>query len=160
MILAGTGHRPPRLGLGWEPEEWEPLVNFLRIKLDSLGNNCSLQVLSGMALGFDMSLAIAAMENKVPFQAIVPCDDYEKNWSSKARKIFEYLCSQAFQVTVVCPGPYTHEKNIVRDHYLVDHADQVLALWDGQLRGGTALTVRYAHRKKKPVLNLWEEWTQ
>jgi hypothetical protein len=42
--------------------------------------------------------------------------------------------------------------------YVVDHADQVLAVWDGQQAGGlggTADVVAYARAKRKPVTRIW-----
>ena len=39
-----------------------------------------------------------------------------------------------------------------RNRFLVDHAGLVLAVYNGEPRGGTAFTVRYAQRTGKQVV--------
>ena len=38
-----------------------------------------------------------------------------------------------------------------RNRYLVDHAACLLAVYNGEWRGGTAMTVRYARKLKRTV---------
>ena len=46
---------------------------------------------------------------------------------------------------------YTSGCMLARDRYLVDHADGLIAVYDGGSEGGTAYTVRYARQREKPV---------
>ena len=39
-----------------------------------------------------------------------------------------------------------------RNRYLVDHADSVLALYNGSPTGGTAYTVKYAYQRNKEIV--------
>jgi uncharacterized phage-like protein YoqJ len=45
----------------------------------------------------------------------------------------------------------------LRNIWMVDHADEVWAFWDGS-KGGTANCVKYAERVNKPVRNLFTEY--
>ena len=47
---------------------------------------------------------------------------------------------------------YTPECMLERNRYLVDHADYLIAVYDGGGKGGTAYTVRYAREKKKEII--------
>lgn len=155
MIYAGTGHRPPRLGLGHAPADQIRLRSFVvaRFPVDAT------RVVSGMAQGLDQALAEAAVLKKVPFTAAVPFEGMDKRWPDEARRRFRSLLDQAAHVVVVSPGGYAHEKFIVRDHWMVDHAEAVLALYDEEeTKSGTGATVRYARKTGKPVTNLWSEW--
>ena len=41
-----------------------------------------------------------------------------------------------------------------RNRYLVDHADALLAVYNGLPEGGTAYTVKYAHSRAKEIVLL------
>lgn len=41
-----------------------------------------------------------------------------------------------------------------RNRFLVDHTDLLLAVYNGEQRGGTAATVRYAQEKKHNTILL------
>lgn len=41
-----------------------------------------------------------------------------------------------------------------RNRYLVDHAAKLLAVYNGERRGGTAMTVRYAQKLKRQIIIL------
>jgi uncharacterized phage-like protein YoqJ len=42
----------------------------------------------------------------------------------------------------------------VRNEYMVDHADVVIAIWNGNQHGGTFNAVSYARQKHKPVIRI------
>jgi hypothetical protein len=41
---------------------------------------------------------------------------------------------------------------------MVDNSQEVLALYNGDKKGGTAHCVNYARVKKHPIHNAWELW--
>ncbi len=41
-----------------------------------------------------------------------------------------------------------------RNRYLVDHAACLMAIYNGEQRGGTAMTVRYAQKLRRKVILL------
>ena len=57
MIIAGTGHRPDKLG-GYSDDVLSKLIKLARTTLFDLKPK---KVISGMALGWDMALAYAAL---------------------------------------------------------------------------------------------------
>ncbi len=46
---------------------------------------------------------------------------------------------------------YTSDCMDKRNRYMVDHADYILAVWNG-CPSGTGNTVRYAHKKGKSII--------
>lgn len=154
MIFAGTGHRPKKLG-GYTATAHHRLLNFASIQM--LHFKPSL-LISGMALGWDQALAEAAINCRVPFAAYVPCLGQENPWPQKSRDHYNWLMGHAQTIFVVAKV-YSDTVMQIRNQNMVDHADEILALFDGS-PGGTANCVRYAEEKKKPVHNLWDEWTR
>ena len=63
------------------------------------------------------------------------------------RRFFEYI---GYQVKMVSNQSYTPWCMNVRNHYMVDHSDRVLAVWDGS-SGGTKNCIDYAKEKMVPV---------
>lgn len=155
MILAGTGHRPPRLGLDYSKDSRKWLINFVLPHLKEL---CPAKVISGGAQGFDQALAGAAYLLDIPFIVAVPFKGQEKKWPAPAQDSYRKMCSLAEEVVVVCEGGYANSKFIERDKWMVDHADKVVALYDGQGKSGTGATVEYAIKQEKEIFNLWDSW--
>jgi len=50
---------------------------------------------------------------------------------------------------VVSPGSYSPEKMHVRDRWIIDNSNQLLAIWTGTQYGGTFATIKYAEKKVK-----------
>ncbi len=155
MILAATGHRPDKLG-GYNNAEAENALRLLAhrwlIKLKPV------LVISGMALGWDQRVAEASLLASIPFVAAVPFYGQESKWPARAQSVYREIIAQAIEVKIVSPGGYAPEKMQLRNRWMVDGADRMLALWNGG-DGGTANCVRYAEIKQKPITNLWDEWS-
>lgn len=153
MIVAGTGHRPDKLG-GYAEESETRLVFFA---VEILGELKPSEVISGMALGWDMALAEAAWLLGIPFKAYIPFRGQESKWPRASQTLYRNLCVQAQDIVVCSPGGYDPYKMHVRNHRMVDDCDKVLALYNGS-PGGTAECVAYAQRAGREVLNLWSRW--
>ena len=149
MILAFTGHRPTKLG-GWkEPNPVKRLVKAELVRL--LMELKPEHVVSGMALGVDQWAAEIAFDLGIPFLAAVPCDDQDHIWKPEAQTRYRELLAKAMHVVVVSPGPYARWKMPERNHWMVDHCDKLIAVWDGS-PGGTSECVSYAKRRGKPII--------
>lgn len=165
LILVGTGHRPVKLGFKGDPyssQNFALLVEFLRKELRENPELIETQgVISGMALGFDMALAVAAIKEGIPLVAAVPFEGQELAWptDSWARRVYGQILERATEVVVVSPGGYSAQKMQARNQWMVDRADRVVALWN-TTPGGTANAVRYALCTHKGVYNLWKNWSQ
>lgn len=153
MIIAGTGHRPDKLG-GYGQVA---LVHLVNLAEDWLDENKPDVVISGMALGWDYALACAALNLGVPFTAAIPFRGQESRWPQESQQNYRLLLGEASDVHYVCEDGYAPWKMQVRNEWMVDNCDIVLAMWNGS-PGGTANCVRYAEKAGKPVVNLWERF--
>jgi uncharacterized phage-like protein YoqJ len=156
--LAGTGHRPDKLG-GYEHLEHieSRLLDLCRAALERHRPD---QVISGMALGFDIALADAALERGIGLIAAVPFEGVEGRWSASAQARFWRVLEAASEVVYVSERPRSKVQVLdamnARNRYMVDRADALLSLWSGA-SGGTADCVKYA-RGKVPIIALWAHW--
>jgi len=90
IILAGTGHRPNKLG-GYGQDVFNDLVRLAEIGLTKYAPT---YVISGMALGWDQALAQAAVNLAVPFHAYVPFDGMDSKWPKSSQKYFHSLLAK------------------------------------------------------------------
>jgi uncharacterized phage-like protein YoqJ len=154
MIIAGTGHRPDKLGgYGWDI--FMRLTVFAQHELDRLNPD---SVISGMALGWDLALTHACVQRGIPFIAAVPFNGQAKRWNVDWVDHYLKLLDKAKEVVVVSEGGYAPWKMHKRNEWMVDHCDKLLALWDGVAGGGTFNCVQYANKVGRPVDNCWERW--
>jgi uncharacterized phage-like protein YoqJ len=153
IIVSGTGHRPHKLG-GYSKEVQDKLRRFLVLRLKKIMPS---RVLSGMALGFDQALAHSALELKIPFDAIIPFTGQEFRWPRVAQLDYQRLLNLASNIVVVSGGGYGPEKMQIRNEFMVDHCDLLLALWDGSA-GGTKNCLDYAEKKRRETQLLWKDW--
>ena len=151
MIVAGTGHRPNKLG-GYTRDAQTRLFNTA---IKSLEHLQPTKLISGMALGWDQALARACVELNIPFIAAVPFAGQETVWPAASQRAYRELCEAASDFVIVSPGGYSAAKMQIRNEWMVDHCDRVLALWDGS-PGGTRNCVDYAKTVNKPISNAWK----
>lgn len=150
-ILAFTGHRPDKLG-GYKL----PNPTYLKVcqaidaKLRELKPE---KVISGMALGIDQWGAFIAHKLGIPFIAAVPFLGQEKAWPLASQKTYHQFLKLASEVVIVSEGGYSAEKMQIRNEWMIDRADIVLACWDGS-SGGTRNAVMYAEKIGKPVIRI------
>lgn len=158
LRVAGTGHRPDRLG-GYSEPVRRRLVEFASSRLSSIAKESEIAVvISGMALGWDQALAEAALSLGLRVVAAVPFDGQDATWPPESRRRYRDLLAKT-TIHTVCIGPYKAWKMQARNEWMVDRADVLLALWNG-LPGGTGSCMSYAAGKKDGlrIENLWEEW--
>lgn len=160
MNLAGTGHRPNKLGKpgtsGYSSDIERAMSHSITDALTNSGVRISQldSVISGMALGFDTALAQWALDQGVPLIAAVPFEGQESRWPKSSQDRFHSILDRATQVVHVCEPGYAAWKMQQRNMWMVDRADVVLALWNGT-PGGTANCVNYAEKRGKKMLHSW-----
>jgi uncharacterized phage-like protein YoqJ len=152
MILALTGHRAgPKMGGFQLPNPiYIKVCQATEAKLKELKPE---KVISGMALGFDQWGAYIAHKLGIPFVAAVPFAGQEKKWPIASQKTYHRLLKLASEVVVVSEGEYSPEKMQVRNQWMIDGANMVLACWDGS-DGGTKNAVMYAEKIGKPIVRI------
>lgn len=155
MIVAFTGHRPPKGGLTYSHTSKRDFEVVAQVRT-WLRENKPESAIVGGALGFDTLAVRACWLEKIPYALYAPCVRQESRWPAKAQERYQIMTSLAARVVYVHDGPYDATCMHRRDEAMVDAADVVLAFWDGSV-GGTAHTVGYARNKGTPVTNLLEK---
>ena len=134
---AFTGHRPKGLGYPESDGRCAALKEKLRSLIVKLMEEEGVtHFISGMALGVDMYAAEIVLELKKQYPQIT-LDRYFS------------IAEQCDQETML-QRQYTPDCLRKRNRYMVDHADIVLAVWNGS-PSGTGQTVWYAGETGKPV---------
>jgi uncharacterized phage-like protein YoqJ len=150
-IIAGTGHRPNKLTAHVAlPKLHEFATMVLASKFKPT------RVISGMAVGWDIALAEAALGLGIPFVAAVPFRGQESAWPQDAQRRYGSLLGLAAEVVYVCEPGYEAWKYQRRNEFMVDQCDVLFALWNGS-PGGTANCVRYAQKVGKKIVNVWDD---
>lgn len=149
MIVSFTGHRPNKIG-GFK------LPNPTYIKIcqqieSTLKELKPEKVISGMALGVDQWAAYISYKLKIPFIAAVPFINQESKWPTSSQETYNKLIKLASEVTIVSDGEYSANKMQIRNEWMVDRSDQLIAIWDGSA-GGTGNCVNYAKSKNKSII--------
>ena len=151
MIVAFTGHRPDKLG-GYK------LPNDTYIKvcrdIDWLLKELNPEkVISGMALGVDQWAANIAYKLGIPFIAAIPFEGQELAWPEASQKTYRILRKLASEEVIVSQGGYSADKMQVRNIWMVDNCDSLIAVWDGS-KGGTGNCVEYAKSVDRKIYQI------
>jgi len=117
------------------------------------------EALSSLAAGADQLFARVALDCAVPLTAVIPGMDYEAHLGGdEVRASYRRLLSSC-AARVDLPAEPTHEDAYyAAGRWIVDHADRLVAVWDGRPArgpGGTGDVVAYARRTGVPVRVLW-----
>ncbi|ANS65028.1 hypothetical protein SLINC_2804 [Streptomyces lincolnensis] len=125
-----------------------------------LGGERGLEALSSLAAGADQLFANIALDKGIPVTAVIPGMDYEAHLGGdEAQSAYRRLL-KACAHRVDLPVEPTHERAyLAAGRWIVDHADQLVAVWDGHPArgvGGTGDVVAYARSTGVPVTVLWE----
>lgn len=173
MVVGFTGHRPDKLFGSYDLEN--PKVRVLKEKLEKelveLIEKGATVFVSGGALGFDQVAFMTVHGLKEKYPGIknilaIPFEKQAKAWRSKkdvAR--YEKMKEKADEVVYVdCvdgykpkgsveAGDYSAAKMQLRNQYMVDKSNVIIAAWDGS-SGGTKNCVDYAKKEKKDIIRL------
>lgn len=149
---AFTGHRPHKFP--WKHNEDDErcvaLKAFLTEQITALTDTGMTDFYSGGADGVDCwaALIVLDLRKKNPalnLHLILPHEGQADKWSDSAQERYRFILSQADSLEYVSHD-YYDGCMLDRNHRLVDVADVLLAVYNGERRGGTAATVRYARK--------------
>ena len=160
-IVAGTGHRPDKLDIH-NSGSYHPILTMRLVDLavHYFKQNRPDRVISGMALGWDTAIALAALSLGIPLTAAVPFKGQDRLWKPYDRARYFNILKKADDVVVVCDGGYSARSMMIRNKYMVDRCTRLLALYNGEGAGGTANCVKYAVYRNVPVDNLWRSYLE
>lgn len=153
MIIAFTGHRSDKLP---DKQTGYKLPNPTYVRICQTTEYLLKQLqptkcISGLALGFDQYAANVCIKLKIPFIAAVPFLGQESKWPAKSQQVYKAILAKADEVFIVSEGEYAPKKMHLRNEFMVNQADLVIACFDGT-PGGTASCVNYTIKQKKPIL--------
>lgn len=155
---AFTGHRPHKFP--WKQDETDSrcvaLKAVLADQIASLVNAGFTQFLSGMAEGTDTwsALSTLTLREKNPaikLHCILPCKGQANKWSASSRGLYDSILDQADSIFYVS-RTYYKGCMLDRNRFLVDHAATLLAVYNGESRGGTVATIRYAQKMGRNII--------
>lgn len=155
MIIGCTGYRPDKLP---DKETGYSLPNSTYLKVcretEKIFRELKPEkIITGMALGFDQYVAFIAHKLKIPFLAAIPFQDQEIKWSKNSKEIYYKLLSLAKEQVIVSPGEYSIEKMQVRNKFIVDNCDVLLAcINENETSGGTFNCVKYARSVGREII--------
>jgi uncharacterized phage-like protein YoqJ len=114
--------------------------------------------ISGMALGVDQwaargVIALRERDPTVRLVAAVPFHGQDSLWPEHSRMEYARLLEAADERVVVSKGAFAAWKMQARNEWLVNHADVLLAVWDGSA-GGTRNCVQYAQRRGTRIVRI------
>jgi uncharacterized phage-like protein YoqJ len=178
MRIAFTGHRPHKLWgyvdliprkeskeskselIDKRKEKYRTLFVTLRdtVLKEWINRDEKLRIISGMALGVDqvasyVGIYLRERYGNVELEAAIPCRDQDLKWSDRSKLVYQYLLSRCDVKTLIHDGPYNYSCMQDRNIYMVDHADLLIAVWDGST-GGTGNCVRYAQSKGIKIIKI------
>ena len=143
MIIGCTGHRPDKLG-GYKlpnPTYIHVCQEIEKALKEFKPDKC----ISGMCIGVDQWFANICVKLGISFIAAVPFVKQEVMWPEKSRIIYQKLLAKANEVVIVSEGEYSAAKMQIRNEWMVDRCDLLLAIWNGT-KGGTANCIDYAKK--------------
>lgn len=155
---AFTGHRPQKFP--WKYNEKDERCIALKAVLTEqivrLAAAGVTDFYTGMALGVDTWAAVAVLELRerdpaVRLHCVLPCEGQEDTWTVPAQVRYRYILSEADSVEYV-KRLYDRKCMLERNQRLVDSAGIMIAVYNGEKRGGTAATVRYAQKAGREII--------
>lgn len=157
MYCCFTGHRPQ--GLPWGNNESDMRCTRFKTILKDLIEEAVLDgyydFYCGMALGVDTYAAeiILDMQKKykdIKLHAAIPCPCQDKGWSEPEKNRYRKILKHCNSKTIISPF-YSSSCMLMRNRFMIDNSDRLIAAWNGSPRGGTAFTIRYAKNNMKEI---------
>ena len=110
--------------------------------------------ISGFAAGVDLIFAgiVADLKREYPItlEAAIP---YPGRMNTPD-EVFQCLLKEC-DIVKVHTDRYSKSCYMVRNRYMIDCSALVIAVQDGRKSGGTAATIKYAHKMERDVREIW-----
>lgn len=157
---AFTGHRPHKFP--WKYDETDSrciaLKAALAEQIKKLAEEGVTDFYSGGADGVDCwaALIVLALREKNPalrLHCILPHEGQADRWSDAAQDRYRLILRQADSVEYVS-REYYKGCMLDRNRRLAESAGLLLAVYNGESRGGTAATIRYARKLGRQIILL------
>jgi hypothetical protein len=116
--------------------------------------------LSCLADGADQIFARAVTDLGGKLEVVIPAKEYRAGLPEQAHPEYDRLFAQALAVRRLPFTESTSESHMAASKLMIDAADELYAVWDGQparAYGGTADVVTYARERGMPVRVIWPD---
>lgn len=157
MKLAFTGHRPEGLTFDFESDEYFQLETALWREIGERMESGYDTFYSGAARGMDIicgKIVLAERETRYPNVKLIcaiPFKEQPRKWDGFWKWHYYELLHDADRIVQVCDS-YQRGCYHMRNRYMVDNCDTLIAIYSGSGKGGTAYTVKYAIEQGKEVV--------
>jgi uncharacterized phage-like protein YoqJ len=127
----------------------------LQQQIEALIQEGYVDFITGMAEGADIDFAKCVLKlrtsyDHITLEAALPYPVAARKHISTQAMTREEIWKSANHRHIV--SPYYHRGCMqMRNQYMVDKSDLVLAVWNGECHGGTWNTIQYARSKEKPI---------
>ena len=98
----------------------------------------------------EIVLRLKAFYPGITLECAIPCECQAEKWPEDLRNRYFDIASKCDTETLV-QTHYTQDCKDKCSRYMVDHADTLIAVWNGS-SSGTGKMVRYAHQQGKTVI--------
>lgn len=170
MGMVVTGHRWHKLG-SYSPERAQLLYSIAR---EMVNHWAPARVYLGLAEGWDLAVAKACIDLKVPFHAYTPydgrqqllqvCPEEHELWhvAYHGADLTVHATQRQGDLVVSRETLSLYRNNLMLNDCLHSFPRQLLlgALWDGETKSGTYSCVQAAKGKGYDVLNLWNHYAE
>lgn len=133
----------------------------IKAELERITNASSTLVgLSCLADGADQIFASAVLAGGGTLEVVVPAEQYRDGLPDDAKPAYDRLLDLSSVVHKCGYRESTSEAHMEASRFMIDHADHLIAVWDGKparAYGGTADVVQYAREKNVPVSIVWPQ---
>ena len=178
MNISWTGHRPNNKNMGgydWNSSKNKIIRHMMYMKVMEIiasSSDREFRFISGGALGVDQ-FAFSVVDEQIKKvdtniitiinEIAVPFKDQPNSWFKQEDKdrynlqlskadVVTYVDETDGYIKMTTPqGRYNPYKLQIRNEYMVDNADIVIAVWDGS-KGGTCNCVNYAKKIGKKII--------
>lgn len=179
LTICATGHRPNKLNNAYELTH--PLAIEIGkemrkkiLELSGYDKNTNsfrfdkIKLISGMALGVDTYFVKVALKLRNTFptvfevEAAIPHIGHGEKWPEHSKEILTSILKEVDISTIVSETPYSKKVMQIRNEYMVNQSDVIMAIWDGS-KGGTGNCITYALTKNKNIVHYHpfkKEWKE
>ncbi len=154
---AFTGHRPHKFP--WRYNEAESRCLALKAALtEQITRLVDAGITDFYSGGADCWASVIVLELRkrnpaLRLHMLLPHEGQADKWSDSAQERYHLILKQADSIEYVSHA-YYDGCMLDRNHRLVEAAETLLAVYNGERRGGTAATVRYAQKLDRRIIIL------
>lgn len=153
-----TGHHPQKMPYIIDETDERCLRIKERLKEEIellIKEKGTTHFISGMALGIDIYAAEIVLELKkqypnVTLEAVIPFEEQANKWKEADRERYYTILEKCDKESML-QKHYSSDCMLKKDHYMVDEADVIIAVWDGS-QSEAGKTVSYATSQAKSVI--------